>query len=270
MTLISIYVKNYFKCVDPESTIMVYYEITGETIHQLKHNINNKSLFAKLNTKHIFIKRINIKTGKQEYVYSNFIPSDDLLIISKVRLPYNHKIIILYVVEDYIPNDYLIGNDFVIVNTVTECNGILSKIFKLTNTWLNRVYNNSRNCVVGIFDEPKIVENLKKDPKIPTRHIDSFYEEFVVCKVMIDMIRRKEINERIDGSLYNILLTFYDRLAIEVPDTIKEGRSGILDEEVINVLMNIDRFSYSYIGLDDILSVGVPKDVLKEAMYVGL
>lgn len=269
MSLLLTYTHNYLVSIDPESIIRTYNDITPSTIEEMKYNLNHQPPFTTSLTRHVFIKLICIKYDFT-FIYDSFIQSSEFAsLISSVRLPHNHRIEILYVVEDSIAtNTYLIGNEFVITNTINECNLSLSRITNHITPWMNRIYN--EKCLIGSLNEALIIKLLKNDRTIDERHIDTYYEELVVCNAMFGIIMRNDPDLGINhNSLHNVLTTIDDRIDIEIPDGLHEGRSGILTEPIVNAIMNMNKWKYSVTSIDDILWVGIGKDTLKDRIIHG-
>lgn len=263
MTILSMYVRNYFQYFNPETIIHVYNDIDTSTINRFRHNLEHRSIFRDRLTTHIFIKRIMI-ADKNNFVYDTFINPQDLLSVLTVDvIPFNHRIMILYINENKIlDSGYLIGNEFVVSNTINYCNQLIQQLFRHIVSWLNKTYNSK--YIVNVFNEHKIVNLLQKDPEIDERHIDTYYEEFVICNVMIDMIRNPSKCVEIGYSLIELLNALSNNKGIDIPTDMKNGVSGLITDDVLKMIMNLNKFKYSLTSIDDVTSVDVSKVNLKE------
>lgn len=233
--------------------------ITTDTISEYKSNLSHTSDYSGLGTRHIFVKTMKINTPYL-YLYDNFIsPSELSTILSTEVIPHNHKVFITYITEDRVDVNHPIGNQFVVMNTILTCNKLLGTICRRANTWLNATYNH--NCIIGPMTEHIVSRLLVNDKTIPERHLDTYYEEFIIAKTILDML--SDFAEDAPLSVSRILDIFDKRLTIEIPQTMRYGDSGILKPAVFNTIMNLDKVQYRLSTLDYLLDVKFDTRLMK-------
>lgn len=259
MDLLEEYIRIYVKQSEPNVRVYVYIGITDDTISVYKSNLSRSYNFLGAGTKHIFVKPMKINIPHM-FIYDNFInPNELVMLLSSEVIPHNHKVYILYVVEDKLNLDHPIGNQFVMLNTIATCDQLLSQICNTSNTWLNSAYN--RNCFIGQITESRVIHMLFNDRSVPERSIDTYLEEFILVKTLLEVL--SNVGEDIQPSLLHILDLFNSRLDVNIPPTMRFGESGVLKPTVFNAIMNINKVRYCIASLDCIIGVRLDQNVLK-------
>ena len=259
MSLLKEYIREYIKRSEPNSRVYVYLDVTDDTISEYKTNLIHVSNYCRARSRHVFIKPMKINVPNR-YIYDTFMnPKDLVRVLSADVIPHTHSTFIIYVIEDALHLDHPIGDEFVLISTIVECNRLLSTVCHDVNQWLNSAYH--RDCVIGPLTEHRLVGLLASDRSLPDRHIDSYLEGFVLAMTLSTMLSGRM--EEAPDSVLRILQLFDGSLPVSIPPTMRYGDSGLITTAVLNFVMNLDKVRYSIGALDDILGVRISPSTLK-------
>lgn len=254
MSLLKALLENYYFYYNIHARI--YIDITPSSINEFITNVKlHKSIFNTTITEHIFAVRVHMN-DVDTYLYETFIHKEPLLrLLTSIILPFNHKITILFVTEDYIDTsrvDLLTGNAFVVVNTISECNSLLQYICKNVTTFLSTLLHNTH--LISGLTKNNVSAALQS---IKDRNLRCYIEEITNAKLLLTPSDEPSLYITLNDILHNANIEHIAR---------NSRVNDLIDNNIITFISNISSFQYKNISIDELTYVRLDRAVLKSTL----
>lgn len=263
-SILKLFLENYY---DGHS-VKLYMTVNDRTINEFKNNVKHSRTVLKDKIFHHIFVNVLDTSG---FIFEDFIDGLNLIrILTTIQLPYNHRIRLLYVVNNNInyPIEELSGNELIIVKTINECNRMLSKMFKNFCEFCNQLVND--NILLNGLTKQKLMQKLNII-KLTDEHLYNNYCEqlingrLLIDSMIVDNIQQPLINISKDynRSLYLILKSIENDFDINEllkdPNIIK----NIVNDSLINLIMNVNKITYHVNTIDNIVNHKINHDIIK-------
>lgn len=258
MNILSIYIEAFYRHIRPNDHSHIYFGVNNESIARYKHNVVTHPGPCNITTTHIFMMP-TLKHPDDEFLMYTFAKGIDFgRILTAVRLPHNHQVVILYILDHALALNHLIGDDYVIYTTIDNINTTLKHLPAISPNWLNNVYN--QKCIIGPLTKDRVVYHLYLDTSITHIQRAEYYHD--MSKFTTFTTNLLNTTSEFDNSLTHQLAELASARERPNPTTIHTFGDLNVTEDSINLMMNIDKVCYKVLAAGEIAKATPTIDTL--------
>lgn len=266
-SILKLFLENFYA----GHSVKLYMTVNDQTINEFKNNVKHcRTVLKDKLFHHIFVNVLDTSG----FIFEDFIDGLNLIrILTTIQLPHNHRIRLLYVVNNNInyPIEELSGNELIIVKTINECNRMLSKMFKNFCEFCNQLVNDC--LLLNGLTKQYLMQKLNII-KLTDEHLyNNYCEQLINGRLLIDSMINNDIKQPLitiskdyNRSLYLILKSI--ETEFDITELLKTPNiiNNIVNDSLINLIMNVNKITYHVNTIDNIVDYKINRDIIKNGI----